>query len=244
MDATISARIGVLVPSSNVVLERDAALLLPAGVSAHFARMKITRDDDQQLAALFDLAPAAADLLADAGVQAVAFGCTTGSLGGGLGYDQRIIERVTGVTGLPTTTTASALVEGLRVEGAVRLGVISPYEDWLNAKVVGFLCASGFEVRAVHGFGLPDPLDIAEVTPEQIANAVPAVDSDAVDAVVLACTAMRGVEAVALIGEALGKPVLTSNQVTYWKLLDMVSGSTARCRPSQQTGYPATAVTS
>lgn len=238
MDATISHRIGVLVPSSNVMLERDAPDLLPLGVSAHFARMKITRDDDEQLTALFDLAPAAADLLADADVQAVAFGCTTGSLSGGLGYDQRIIERVTRASGLPTTTTASALVDGLRVEGVRRVAVVSPYEDWLNARVVAFLTDSGFDVRHVLGFGIPDPVEIAKVTPEQIARAVHAVDSEEVDAVVVSCTAFRGVEAAALIGGALGKPVLTSNQVTYWKLLEMVAGTASRRLPSQLTTQP------
>ena len=43
-------RLGFLVPSVNTVIERDLRLSLPDPVSAHVARMPITRDTPEQLA--------------------------------------------------------------------------------------------------------------------------------------------------------------------------------------------------
>jgi maleate cis-trans isomerase len=40
--------------------------------------------------------------------------------------------------------------------------------------------------------------------------------------VFISCTAFRGVDAINLIEDRLGKPVLSSNQVTFWKLGQMV----------------------
>ena len=222
VEATWRAKLGLLIPSANTMLERDAQAHLPPGVTAHFSRMWLTVDNVEQLAALFNLAPAAAELLAHAHVDAIAFGCTTGSLDGGLGYDRRIIEAVEEVTGIPTTTTATAVVDSLAAAGARTVALVSPYEPWLNDKVVHFLRESGFDVEGVFGFGLPDPADIAAVTPEQIVDAVRLVDTDRADAVLISCTTFRGLDAVALLGDTLGKPVLSSNQVTFRKLLDMV----------------------
>ncbi len=226
---------GVLVPSSNTVVERDAALL-PPGVSAHFSRMAITRDDEEQLAALLDLAPAAAELLAHAGVRAIAFACTTGSLHGGPGYDRRVIERILEVTGTPATTTATALLEALGAEGVGRVALVSPYEPWLEAKVVAFLEAAGVAVEGRVSFDLPDPRHIGAVAPEHVAAAILRVDTDRADAVVVSCTALRGVEAARLVASRLGKPVLTSNQATYWKLLELATG--ARTLPSTLVAPP------
>jgi maleate isomerase len=229
-----SVRVGVLVPSSNTMVERDAQAHLPAHVTAHFARMKITRDDPDQLAGLVDLAPAAAELVADADVAAIAFACTTGSLHGGRGRDLEVIERVEAAAGVPATTTATAVVDALAAVGAGTVALVSPYEEWLNDEVVDFLSASGVAVDGVRGFGLPDPLDIAAVSPGEIAAAVRDVDSARVDAILISCTAFGGVDAVRLVGDELGKPVMAANQVTFWKLARLAG---VPSRPPAASGF-------
>lgn len=211
-------RLGVLVPSSNTMVERDAQAHLPPAVSAHFARMKITRDDPDQLAALADLAPPAAELLADAGVAAIAFACTTGSIHGGASVERDVIDRIEVVAAVPATTTATAVLDALVALDADRVALVSPYEPWLNDEVVEFLGRGGVAVDGVHGFGLPDPRDIAAVPPADIAAAVRTVDSDRVDAIVISCTAFAGVDAARLVRRELGKPVVAANQATFWKL--------------------------
>ena len=84
-----TTRLGMLTPSSNSVLEPATAHLLAghAGVSAHFARFRVT-EIGLSPAALdqFDPEPilAAADLLADARVAAILWNGTSGAW---LGFD-------------------------------------------------------------------------------------------------------------------------------------------------------------
>jgi maleate isomerase len=217
-----SGRVGALVPSNNAVFERDAALALPPGVSLHTARMTNTEDTEEQLGALRDRAAAAASDVADADVGAIAFACTTGSLLGGVGYDQRICELITDTTGVPATTTSTAVVEALRAAGAERLVLVSPYEPWLNARVVQFLEGSGFSVADLHTFALADGLELT-VSPEDIADAVRSLDSEDVDAAFISCTNFRGMEASQLLEHDFGKPVVSSNGATLSQLLNLAS---------------------
>lgn len=215
------ARLGFLVPSANAVVERDALLALPGGVSAHFGRLKLTEDTPEQISGLVDHVPQAASDVADAGVDVIGFACTTGSLDGGLGYDRRISNVITTVTGIQATTTSTAVVAALRALGIRRPIVVSPYEDWLNAKVVHFLEASGLEVAGVFGFGRPKQRDLEAITPDQILESVRALDRDDADGCLLSCTGFRGFEAVEAVENAIKKPVVNSNQATFWQMLGM-----------------------
>ncbi len=217
-----NARLGVLVPSTNNMLERDAHAILPVSVTAHFSRMKYDRDEADPLAALSHHAQTAAELIADAHMDAIAFGCTTGSLLGGLGYDRTIIAMIERVTGTPATTTASAMVEALQATGARRITLVTPYTHALNQKVIRFLESSGIEVENQFGFGIPDPDGIFVIPPEQIVDAVTRTDTSRADAIFLSCTAMRGIDAIGLLRGRVDKPVLSSNQATYWKLARMI----------------------
>ena len=215
------ARLGFLVPSANAVVERDAHLAFPGGVSAHFGRLKQTEDTPEQIRGLVDHVPEVASDVADAGVDVIGFACTTGSLDGGLGYDRRISEVITKATGIQATTTSTAVVAALRALGIRRPIIVSPYEDWLNAKVVHFLEASGFEVAGVFGFGRPKQRDLEAITPDQIVEAVRALNRDDADGCLLSCTGFRGFEAVEATENAIGKPVVNSNQATFWQMLGM-----------------------
>lgn len=239
-----TGRVGALIPSANAVFERDMTLALPPGVTGHIGRMKLTRDEPEQLAGLIDAAPRAADELADARVGAIAFACTTGSLDGGIGYDRKVIARIESATdGIPATSTSTALLQALEALGLGRVALVSPYEDWLDAKVVRFLDQNGVSVTAAGGFATPEPREIEAFEPDAIASACVAVDSAEADGVFVSCTGFRGLEAAALAATAIGKPVLSSNQATLWALLGLAGlphstpalGSLAEVEPVGRT---------
>lgn len=214
-------RLGFLVPSGNSTLERDTRIGLPDTVSAHFARMAMTKDDPEQVAGLHEAAPRAAELLAHADVDVIAFACTTGSLYEGQGFDERIAERITAATGIRATTTSTAVVQALRSLGMSRVVLVTPYEPWLDELVVRFLGTHDIAVTRVAGPGLPYARDIVSVPPERIADEALA-DQKALeeaDGVFLSCTAFRGLEAAAQVRARAGVPVVSSNEATFWAAL-------------------------
>src|ERR1700704_3231814 len=101
--------LGMLTPSSNTALEplTSAMVAQLPGVSAHFARFRVTEISlEAQALGQFDERPIleAARLLADARVDVIAW---NGTSSGWLGFDadRALCERITAETGVPACTS-------------------------------------------------------------------------------------------------------------------------------------------
>ncbi len=215
------ARLGVLVPSANIVLESDLTRLAPPGVSVHFTRIWNNEDTAEELAAMINHVPQCVDLLAHAKMDVYAFGCTGGSLMGGLGYDQKIIRIIEDRTGKRATSTSTAVLQGLKELGIRRVSVVTPYEDWLNEKLKDFLMAHGVTVPALKGLSIRQGEAIAHQSPEAIYRLAREVDREETEGIFVSCTNMRAVEALEKIEKDLGKPAISSNQATFWAMLKL-----------------------
>lgn len=157
----------------------------------------------------------AAGRLAERGAQAVAYGCTSGSYVLGPEGDAAIIAEMQAASGLPATTTSSAVVEALRVLGVQSVAVLSPHIDDLNDRLQAYLEAAGFTVAAMVGLNLR--CDIEDVEPAETREIVESqVDRPDADAVFISCTGMRTAGIIDDIEASLGKPVVTANQATLW----------------------------
>ena len=122
------ARLGMLTPSSNTILEPVTAAMLAdvPGVTAHFSRFPVT-EIALSPAALgqFDDAPIlrAAELLAHARVDVIAWNGTSAAWIG-FDSDERLCERITAATGLPARTTVLAYRALFRRLGVGRVGLV------------------------------------------------------------------------------------------------------------------------
>ncbi len=211
-------RIGLLVPSSNTTMEPDFYAMAPMGVTIHTARMRLSEVTPDALVRMAGDTERAAGLLADAGVDIIVYGCTTGSLVGGVEWEEGLVRRIEEETGVPAVSTSSAVVEALRSLGAKRIGVATPYSEELNGLEKRFLEDLGFQVTGVRGLGLLDNLDIGRVgrgTLEAITREV----ADEVDAVFISCTNLPVVDLIEEFEKEFNRPVVTSNQASMWVTL-------------------------
>ncbi len=62
---------------------------------------------------------------------------------------------------------------------------------------------------------MSDDRDVAMLPADEIINAAKAAIHEDADAIFISCTAMRSAEIIPDIEQAVGKPVLTSNQATF-----------------------------
>ena len=85
---TPGLRIGLLVPSSNTTMEPDFYAMAPGGVTVHTTRMRLSKVTPEALIQMAEDTERAAGLLADAGVEIIVYGCTTGSLVGGAEWEK------------------------------------------------------------------------------------------------------------------------------------------------------------
>ena len=212
-------RLGLIVPSSNSTNEPEFYGTLPDGVSLHTARMKLADVDAESLSAMADDVERCAEYLADADVDVVAYGCTTGSLVKGPGYDESLEERIEAVTGSRAVATAASVKRAFEALDVSSVAITTPYVDDLNEREVEFLDAAGYQVTGIDGLGIGPNTGIGAQAPETAYERARAIDTGDADAVFVSCTNYRTFEAIAPLEADLGKPVVTSNQATLWDAL-------------------------
>ncbi len=213
-------RLGVIIPSSNTTVETEFSAV-PHGseVSLHFARIPLK---DVTVKALEDMEKetvTAAKLLSDAGVDLVAFACTSGSLVKGIGYDGLISKKIFEAAGCPAVTTTSAVVEALKTLNARKISLATPYIAEVADREIDFLQKNGFEIVNHQSLGIKENLKIGKLTPNDAELTAKRADSSLAEAVFISCTNFRTFEALPNLEKQLAKPVVSSNSATLWAAL-------------------------
>ena len=219
-----SFRVGLLVPSSNTTVEPEFYRALPVNVTLHTARMYLTDITPEAILRIVQDLESQSRLLATADVDVIVLGATAPSFLKGAGYDREMTGRIEQATGKPATTTSTALLRALNFLGVKRIVLGSAYTDKVNAIAQGFLEANGFPVAAARGLQMVDNLAVGRLGPESsydLARAAAAAAPDA-EAVVLACTNWRSMDVIEKLEGELGKPVLSTTQVSVWDALRIV----------------------
>lgn len=211
-------RIGLIVPSTNAVMERDLWRMAPDGVSVLTARMTYDRalPPIQRLERQLSFAPQAVHDLCTADVGVVVYGCTSGSFFRGRAWEDGHLREISQLAGRPVVLTARSVVDAARALGLERVAVFTPYVPEVNERLAAYLRASGLAVGAL--LGPPSYARPETVPPEMVAAALRAADASA-DGYVLACTALPVLDAIADLEREFGRPVITSNQAAMWAAL-------------------------
>lgn len=218
-------RLGLIVPSSNTTNEPEFYRSLPEGVSLHTARMQLRDANAADLTAMADDIERCGELLAHADVDVVAYGCTTGSLVKGPGYDEDIESRLSDIVDAPAVATAAAVKRAFDALDVERVAITTPYISELNEREAEFLTAAGYDVVTIEGLGLEPNLDIGAQRPETAYRKARELETREADGVFVSCTNYRTFEMIEPLEADLGKPIVTSNQATLWNALRVANVS-------------------
>jgi len=216
--AAPARRLGLMLPSSNTIVEPEAVRLMPpeGGVTVHFSRLGVTLISDEQ-ASLGQFAPPAmlqaARLLADAEVDLIAWAGTAASW---LGFarDDTLVAAIERDFGIPATTALLAINRRLAELGARSIGLVTPYVAALEQQIRANYAAIGIRTEAAERLDLTVNTDYARVSPERIAALCRRVAVARPDAIVIMCTNLRGAPVAGDLAAELGIPVLDSVAVT------------------------------
>jgi maleate isomerase len=223
--------VGIIDLSTCTSLIPEVQEALPDGVSAMFSRLRlpdgVVTVPTLQAMVTSDRFEEAGLELADAGVQAIAFACTSASLLLGPGFDRELSDRLHRATGLPATTTATALLRALEHLGARRICVGTPYDADVTERERAFLEAAGYEVLSIHGLGLVHDRDIGALSFDAVKALARRVHRPPADAVFLSCTNLPALPVLAALEDELGCPVFSSNAATIWETLRLIGAAPA-----------------
>lgn len=213
-------KVGVVIPHTGSAPEHEFHKYLPDGMTIFTTRILFEKVDPKGLEEMSRRVMDGAKLLGSAGMDIIVFPCTTGSLIKGFGYDQQLIEEIKAASGVKKAmTTSTAVVRALKAVGAKRIVVTTPYSAEVDAIEKKFLEDNGFEVLDIKGLGYTDPLCMPRVTPDMMYNLTKSIDVPEADAVFVSCTGLGIIDVVPMLERDLGKPVITSNQATWWATL-------------------------
>lgn len=212
------ARLGVLVPSVNTTVEAEFNLMAPEWCTIHASRVMFPRGRRDRYRVFLADIPTETKKLAHASVKGIALACTMGGLYEGHGSDVKITDLIQKLSGVPSTTTISSVLAALRKLHIRRLSVMTPYGEMENRKEKKFLEESGIEVISICTMDRKGLL-IPNVPSGLVYENAIAMGCSGSDGMFISCTGLATVEVLNLLERKFGKPVISSNQATFWNLL-------------------------
>ena len=216
------ARIGLIVLSTDPVIERDFHKLVPSdevGVFSTRVYLETPNSDRTFLALADEMEPAARLLIPDSRLDAIVFGCTSASTLIGPDRIRDLIQR--GRPGVAVTNPATAALTALRRLNARKIALVTPYTSAMTANVVRFLEADGISLTSVRAAGYDTDHAIGSLSAEFFVEAAKASALDGAKAIFISCTGTKALNVIDEIEAATGLPVIVSNQAAFWHALSL-----------------------
>jgi maleate cis-trans isomerase len=213
------ARVGLIIPSSNRMVEQEMVHAFPLGVQTHVARLRMTGPHHMPFDRLLPRITEAAATLRDAKCDVVAFHCTATSMEEGADGEARIVGALEHAGPGPAISTAASLLRAFAALAARRIVLITPYDTKTTDDEAEFLRAAGCEVLHAEGLSLAGS-DAYCATPATFwrDRALAAARPDA-DAIFISCANISTFAVIEDIERTTGRPVVTSNQAVVWDTL-------------------------
>ena len=215
-------RIGVIALATDFNIEQDLRRMYPADVEPFTSRVRNMNPlTIENLRRMEPGISAAADcILPGTQLDAMIYACTSGTVAIGI---ERITELVQqSRPGVPVTNPVTAAFAAFETLGARRISILTPYTEAVNEEVAAFFTKSGYEMLNIAGFGFEDDTAMTYIDPQDIAAAAKEICDPQADLLFISCTALRASLVLDQIEQALGKPVVSSNQALAWHSLQLL----------------------
>lgn len=221
------AKIGVILPSTNTAVEYDLQKLALRGVTWHPSRFwveapKLNSDDAflHFLELIRDEIPLSVRNILTAQPTHMMIGMSAETFWGGVEGNEVFVEQLRAQIGtLGLSTGANACDDALKLLGARRISVLTPYQEVGDQQVRRYFSEIGYEVQEVIGLKCPSATAIAEVSETEVLYAVRQLNAESVDAIIQVGTNLSTLDIFPTLEKWLGKPCIPINAATAWHAL-------------------------
>jgi maleate isomerase len=238
----MTARVGLIIPSSNRMVEQEMAPAFPPGVSVHVTRLRMTGANHLAFDQLLPCIEEAARALIDARCGVVAFHCTANSMEGGKAGEDEILASLMRAPAPRATTTITAIQRAFDVLDARRIVLITPYSASTTAHEAEFLCRAGYDVLSARSFALDGSDAYCATAPQFWRDRVIEAARPDADAYFVSCANISVFGVIEELEARLERPVVTSNQAVIWDALRLIGWRGRRSCPGRLLGTSSTDV--
>ncbi|MER9653769.1 ectoine utilization protein EutA [Mesorhizobium sp. M0152] len=165
-------------------------------------------------------------ILPDEPLDAICYSCTSASVVIGDAEIETAIQAAK--PGVPVVTPPMAGVRGLNAFGVRRISILTPYTVETSRPMAAYFAERGFDVVSFTCLGFEDDREMARIAPAALVDLARQATHPEAEALFVSCTALRAALAVTGMEQAIGRPVVTSNQATAWNSLRLCGDDTAR----------------
>lgn len=217
------AKMGVIIPSINTVVESDFWDMRIPGVTFHTGRIYIAQPNLSSDAAMKELLTRV-DKAIETAVRDVmtrnpdvlALGMSAPTFWDGVPGAQRFSGKMRQLSGLKISTGSEACRDALAVYKAKRIAVFTPYQPIMREQIVKYFQDCGFEVVRYKDLRSPNATAIAEITPADLRPVLKELDGPDLEAIVQCGTNLSTIRLAADAEGWLEKPVIAINTATLW----------------------------
>ena len=213
-------RIGLIALATDHTTERDFARMCPdPEVAIYVNRVAYTNPTTVENLRLMQprLTAAAALILPEEPLDAIAYGCTAASAA--IGDDEVARAVAEAKPEVPCVTPPAAARAAFDSLGLRRISVLTPYTREVSETFRDYFERHGYEVVNLACFGLDDDRMMARVSPSSIVAAACNACHPEADGLFISCTALRAAGVAEEIEARIGRSVVTSNQALFWRSL-------------------------
>lgn len=226
-DRPLERRVGLIILATDHTTEPDfRSMVASERIGVYVARIPYANPTTPQN--LRKMQPAltagAALILPDETLDAICYSCTSASVVIGDGEVEAAIQAAK--PGVAVVTPPMAGVRGLTAFGARRISILTPYTVETSRLMAAYFAAKGFEIASFTCLGFEDDREMARITPAALVDLARQATHAQADALFVSCTALRAALAVTGMEQAIGRPVVTSNQASAWNCLRLCGDET------------------
>ena len=217
------AKIGLILPSVDLETPGEFQMVVPKGVALLHTRIMLKETTPEQLKKSGEEVLYSAELLATTNPDVISYNCTSGVMIEGPEYEQELMQKIEEVSGAKATSMALSIVKAFESLGVKRFLAVCPYLEEIVEAEKRYFKSFGYETALTESMKIPYPLTVMARSPWE--NYRFTLDAFAkapdVDAILIACGALRTFEIIEALEEATGKPVVSSNLCSAWMCLKL-----------------------
>lgn len=213
-------QMGLVALQADETIERDFRMLFPDDVEVMVSRVpSATEVSPDHLQSMAEHLTYAASLFPQgADLALVAYGCTSGTAQIGVEPIAAHVKR--GAQTDIVTEPVSALIAACSALSVKRIAMLSPYIKSVSERLVDVLLRNGIETSLFGSFDEGEEAKVVRISEASLIKAAQLLLAEGhADALFISCTNIRALGVIQPIEDALGIPVLTSNQVLAWHMM-------------------------